>query len=104
MTEQRVIGTPQELPAHDQPKPPPAPVVGSVSGIVQQLKQERDRAQKEVKTLDAAIAALGSNGSNAQPLQPNPHSLSAALPAQTKPQPAPVAVSQPNQTYNLPQR
>ena len=97
MTEQRVIGTPQELPAHDQPKPPPAPVVGSVSGIVQQLKQERDRAQKEVKTLDAAIAALGSNGSNAQPLQPNPHSLpAAALPAQTKPQPAPVA-GQPTQ-------
>ena len=93
MTERLAIEKPQELPMQDQPqpephpepqpaavgaqlepKPAPAPAVGNVSEIVQQLKQERERAQKEVQTFDAAITALGSNGSNAQPLQPNPQS------------------------------
>lgn len=94
MTEQPVIEKPQELLKQDQPQPEPqpatvgaqasqpnpqpAPAVGNVSEIVQQLKQERERAQKEVQTFDAAITALGSTGSNAQP-------------AQTKPQPVPVA-------------
>jgi HlyD family secretion protein len=111
MTERLAIEKPQELPMQDQPqpephpepqpaavgaqlepKPAPAPAVGNVSEIVQQLKQERERAQKEVQTFDAAITALGSNGSNAQPLQPNPQSVPAAAPpAQTKPQPAPIA-------------
>jgi len=111
MTEQQAVEKPQELLKQDQPqpeplpnpqpaivgadlepKPPPAAVVGNVSEIVLQLKQERERAQKEVQTFDAAITALGSNGSNAQPPQPNPKSVpAAAQPAQIKPQPAPVA-------------
>jgi HlyD family secretion protein len=111
MTEQQAVEKPQELLKQDQPqpeplpnpqpaivgadlepKPPPAAVVGNVSEIVLQLKQERERAQKEVQTFDAAITALGSHGSNPQPLQPNPQSVpAAAQPAQIKPQPAPVA-------------
>src|ERR1022692_3736426 len=102
MTEQLVIDRPQELPKQDEPQPKshpepqpalggaqlepkPAPAVENVSEIVEQLKQERERAQKEVKTFDAAITALGSHGSNGQP-------------AQTKPQPAPAAANpaQPN--------
>ncbi len=86
-------------PVQAEPKPAVAPVVESVSQVVEQLKQERERAQKEVRTFDAAITALGSNGSNAQPLQPKPQLVPAAAPlAQTKPQPAPVAgqPSQPN--------
>lgn len=31
----------------------------NMAGVVQQLKQERARAQKEVERLDAAINALG---------------------------------------------
>jgi len=93
MTEQQAVEKPQELLKQDQPqpeplpnpqpaivgadlepKPPPAAVVGNVSEIVLQLKQERERAQKEVQTFDAAITALGSHGSNPQPLQPT-HNL-----------------------------
>ncbi|MGA1989294.1 MAG: hypothetical protein ABSG72_23685, partial [Candidatus Sulfotelmatobacter sp.] len=68
MTEQLAIKKPQDIPKQDQPqaeaeiKPSPAPAVGNVSEIVQQLKHERERAQKEVRTFDAAITALGSNG------------------------------------------
>jgi HlyD family secretion protein len=112
MTKQPVIEKPQELLNQDQlqpepqpnpqpatvgaqpprPNPRPAPAVGNVSEIVEQLKQERERAQKEIQTFDAAIKALGSNGSNAQSLQPNPQSVPAtAEPVQTKPQPARVA-------------
>ncbi len=111
MTEQLVIDRPQELPRQDQPqpephpepqpapvgaqvepKPAPAPVVENVSEIVRQLKQERERAQKEVQTFDAAITALGSHGSNGQPAQTKPQSVPAvAPPSQTKPQPAPLA-------------
>ena len=32
--------------------------MANLSGVVQQLKQERDRAQDEVKRLNAALAAL----------------------------------------------
>jgi HlyD family secretion protein len=115
MTEQLVIDRPQEqqdqpqpephpepqpapVGAQLEPKPAPAPVVEKVSEIVQQLKQERERAQKEVQTFDAAITALGSNGSNAQPPQPKPQLVpAAAQPARTKPQPAPVAGQPPQQ-------
>jgi HlyD family secretion protein len=116
MTEPQVIEKPQELlkqdqpeprpnpqpaivGAHLEPKPPPAAVVGNVSEIVEQLKQERERAQKEVQTFDAAITALGSNGSNPQPVQPTPQPVPAAAQlAQPNPQPAPAAAkpAQPN--------
>jgi HlyD family secretion protein len=112
MTEQQVIEKPQEPLKQDppqpatvgaqppRPNPQPAPAVGNMSELIEQLKQERERAQKEVQTFDAAITALGSNGSNAQPLQPNPQSVpAAAQPAQIEPQPAPGAAQplQPNQ-------
>ena len=35
----------------------------NLGGIVQQLKTQRDRAQKEVERLNAALVALGSLGS-----------------------------------------
>ena len=35
----------------------------NLSGIVQQLKTQRDRAQKEVERLNAALMALGNLGS-----------------------------------------
>ena len=38
--------------------------MGHLSGVVQQLKKERERAQKALTRIDAAIAALGSSGSN----------------------------------------
>jgi len=38
--------------------------MGHLSGVVQQLKKERERAQKALIRIDAAIAALGSSGSN----------------------------------------
>jgi HlyD family secretion protein len=103
MAEQPVIEKPQEPAEQDQPQPEPrpnplpAPAVGNVSGLVQQLKQERERAQKDVKSLDAAIAALGGLGSNSQPPQenspsapavvnsPQPNSPPAATKAQTPP-------------------
>src|ERR1017187_10391327 len=76
------------------PKPSPAPAMGNVSEILQKLKQERERAQKEVQTFDAAITALGSNGSNAQPLQQKPQSVPVtAQAAPTTPQPAPEAAN-----------
>jgi hypothetical protein len=33
-------------------------------GVVQQLRKERERAQKQVQRIDAALAALGSVNSN----------------------------------------
>jgi hypothetical protein len=39
--------------------------MATLSVVVQQLKRERDRAQKEVQRLDAALVALGSVSSNA---------------------------------------
>jgi hypothetical protein len=33
--------------------------MGSLTDVVQQLRKERDRAQKEVHRIDAALAALG---------------------------------------------
>jgi hypothetical protein len=38
--------------------------MGTLSAVVQQLKRERERAQKEVQRLDAALAALGGVSSN----------------------------------------
>src|SRR6266576_26284 len=35
-----------------------------MSTVVQQLKKERERAQKQVQRIDEAIAALGSDSSN----------------------------------------
>ena len=35
----------------------------NLRGIVQQLKTERDRAQREVERLNAALMALGNLGS-----------------------------------------
>jgi hypothetical protein len=35
-----------------------------MSGVVQQLKKERERAQKQVQRIDEALAALGSGSSN----------------------------------------
>jgi hypothetical protein len=35
-----------------------------MSGVVQQLKKERERAQQQVQRIDAALAALGSVNSN----------------------------------------
>src|ERR1022692_364166 len=116
MAEQQVSEKPQEPPKQDQPQlelrpnPQPATAVENVSGVVQQLKQERERAQKEVKTFDAAIAALGSLSSNSQPPQESPQSApaeanssrpnlqpaaTAAQAAQAKPQAAPVEAEPP---------
>ena len=118
MTKQLAIEKPQELPKQDQPQPEPqqkpkpalmgaqpsqpkpqaaaAAAVGNVSGVVDQLKKERERAQKEVKSLDAAIAALGNIDCRGQPLQPSlqPVPASAASP-EPNPQPAPAAVNPP---------
>jgi len=38
--------------------------MANLSGVVQQLKKERERAQKEVQRIDAALAALGSVSPN----------------------------------------
>jgi hypothetical protein len=38
--------------------------MGNLSGVVQQLKKERQRAQKVVARIDAAIAALGGSQPN----------------------------------------
>src|ERR1022692_4007943 len=118
MTGQPVIEKPQEPPKQDQPQPEPqpappaaqppqsnpqpAPAAASVPGVVQQLKQELERAQKEVKSFDAAIAALGTFGSNAQPARPNQQPATAATnPSQPNPQSAPAA-AQPGQAKPKP--
>jgi hypothetical protein len=46
-----------------------------MSGVIQQLKTERERAQKEVQHIDAALAALGSIRSNGSS---HHHTMSAA--------------------------
>lgn len=38
--------------------------MGNLSVVVQQLKNERERAQKQVQRIDEALAALGSVSSN----------------------------------------
>ena len=38
--------------------------MGNLSGVVQQLRKERERAQNEVQRIDAALSALGSVSSN----------------------------------------
>jgi len=45
-----------------------------VSGVVQELKKERDRAQKQVARIDAALAALVGSSNSAS----RHHNLSAA--------------------------
>ena len=40
--------------------------MGNMSGVVQHLKKELERAQKEVRRFGAALAALGSSNSNGQ--------------------------------------
>jgi hypothetical protein len=45
-----------------------------LSGVVQQLRKERERAQGEVRRIDAALAALGSLSSNGSPRK---HTMSA---------------------------
>ena len=47
----------------------------NLSGVVQQLKKERERAQNEVQRIDTALAALGSLRSNGSSRQ---HTMSAA--------------------------
>jgi hypothetical protein len=37
--------------------------MGNLSAVVQELKRERERAQKEVQRIDSVLAALGSLGS-----------------------------------------
>jgi HlyD family secretion protein len=111
MTEQLVIDRPQELPKQDQPQPAPptaqppqsnpepATAAASLPGVVQQLKQERERAQKEVKNFDMAIAALGTFGSNAQPARSNQQPApEATQPPRPNQQPATAATTpaQPN--------
>ncbi len=49
--------------------------MGNLSGVVQQLRRERERAQKEVQRIDAALTALGSLSSNGSSRQ---HAMSAA--------------------------
>ena len=49
--------------------------MGNLSIVVQQLKKERERVQKEAHRIDAALAALGSVSSSGSPRQ---HTLSAA--------------------------
>jgi membrane fusion protein YbhG len=108
MVEQEAIEKPQGPAKQDQsppaplaarsPKPNAQPTagVGKVSGVIEQLKKERERAQKDVQSLDAAIAALGSLGSNGQPPQANPQPASApAQPPHLNSQPA-AAASQAN--------
>jgi HlyD family secretion protein len=113
MAEQEVIEKPQEPVKQDQPQPAavaakspkpdaqPTAAVGNVSGVVEQLKKERERAQKEVQSFDAAIAALGSLGSNGQLPQANLQPASAAAqPHQPNSQPAPATARTPQ--ANLP--
>jgi hypothetical protein len=45
----------------------------NMSGVVQQLRREREHAQKEVQRIDAALSALGSVSSNG-----SGHTMSAA--------------------------
>jgi hypothetical protein len=46
-----------------------------MSGVVQELRRERERAHKEVQRIDAALAALGSLSSNGSSRQ---HTMSTA--------------------------
>jgi len=43
--------------------------MGNLSGVVRQLKKERERAQKTVAQINAAIAALGNSASNGHGLR-----------------------------------
>ncbi len=50
--------------------------MGSLSVVVQQLRKERERAQREVHRIDAALAALGNPSVNGA--SPSRRSMSAA--------------------------
>jgi len=50
--------------------------MGNLSAVVQQLRKERERAQKEVHRIDAALTALGSLSVNGS--KRGRHTLSAA--------------------------
>ena len=49
-----------------------------LTGIVGQLKKERDRAQSELVRLDAALAALGSLNGSFRGVRPKRRTMSAA--------------------------
>jgi len=49
-----------------------------LTGIVQQLRNEKRRAQAEVERLDAALAALGSLNGSFRGVQPKRRTMSAA--------------------------
>jgi hypothetical protein len=49
--------------------------MGNLSAVVKELKTERERAQKEMQRIDAALAALGNLSSNGSSRQ---HTMSAA--------------------------
>lgn len=49
--------------------------MANMSGVVQQLKKERERAQRQVQCIDEALAALESLSSNGSSRQ---HKMSAA--------------------------
>src|SRR5437660_5469257 len=51
--------------------------MGNLSGVVQHLRKERERAQKEVDRMDAALAALGSSKSGS-PMRRQRRTMSAA--------------------------
>ena len=51
--------------------------MGNLSGVVQQLRKERERAQKEVDRMDAALAALGGSKSGG-PVRRQRRTMSAA--------------------------
>jgi hypothetical protein len=50
--------------------------MGNLSAVVQQLRKERERAQKEVRRIDAALTALGSLSVNGS--KRGRHTMSAA--------------------------
>jgi len=51
--------------------------MGNLSGVVKRLRKERERAQKEVERMDAALAALGSSKSD-RPMSGHRRTMSAA--------------------------
>jgi hypothetical protein len=50
----------------------------NLTGVVQQLRKERDRAQTELSRLDSALAALGSLNSGFRGVRPEKRKVSAA--------------------------
>jgi hypothetical protein len=50
----------------------------NLTGVVQQLRKERDRAQREVERLDEALGILGSLNSSFKGVRPEKRKVSAA--------------------------